>query len=71
MISVGAFLLYALAFYVAVGLVTALAFVAFGVTRVLASPAPVSIGARVLLFPAAAALWPVILKRWLSAPVRP
>jgi hypothetical protein len=34
-----------------------------GVTQV--QPAPVTIGARVLLFPAAAALWPIVLSRWL------
>ena len=50
------------AFYVAVGLATALAFVIFGVTRV--QNAPVTIGARVLIFPGAAALWPVVLARW-------
>jgi hypothetical protein len=27
-------------------------------------PAPVSIGARILLVPAAAALWPYVLYRW-------
>jgi hypothetical protein len=54
--------LYALA-----GLLTALAFVTTGVTRVLPHPAPVTIGARILLIPAAAALWPYVLYRWRSA----
>jgi hypothetical protein len=54
--------LYALA-----GLLTALAFVTIGVTRVLPHPAPVTIGARILLMPAAAALWPYVLYRWRSA----
>ena len=52
----------ALALYAVVGAVTALAFVSFGVTRV--QPEPVSIGARILLFPGAAALWPCVLMRW-------
>jgi hypothetical protein len=52
----------ALALYAAVGAVTALAFVTVGVTRV--QDEPVSVGARVLLFPGAAALWPVVLVRW-------
>jgi hypothetical protein len=52
----------ALAVYAAIGAVTALAFVTFGVTRV--QPAPVSVGARILLFPGAAALWPCVLMRW-------
>jgi hypothetical protein len=51
-----------LAVYAAVGAVTALAFVIFGVTRV--QPAPVSAGARILLFPGAVVLWPCVLLRW-------
>ena len=43
---------------------TALAFVAFGVTRV--QPAPMSLGARILILPGAAALWPYVLIRWLQ-----
>ena len=60
-----AVLLNALALYAAVGIVTALAFVSFGVTRV--QPAPVSLGARILILPGAAALWPYVLTRWLKA----
>jgi len=56
-----------LALYAATGVVVALAFVAFGVTRVLPEPAPVTIGARMLLFPGAFALWPYVLARWLKA----
>ena len=59
-----AILLYAAALYAAIGIVFALAFVAFGVTRV--QPASVSLGARILLMPGAAALWPYVLKRWLA-----
>ena len=53
------------ALYVALGLATALAFVIFGVTRV--QGAPVTIGARVLIFPGAAARWPLVLARWCKA----
>jgi hypothetical protein len=60
-----ALLLYALALYAAAGAVTAVAFAAFGVTRV--QPAPVSLGARLLILPGAAALWPYVLVRWLRA----
>jgi hypothetical protein len=59
--------LIALAIYAAAGVVVALAFVAFGVTRVLGEPMPVTIGARVLIFPGAAALWPYVLVRWLKS----
>jgi len=60
-----ALLLNALALYAAIGLVTGVAFVAFGVTRVQA--APMSVGARILILPGAAALWPYVLMRWLKA----
>lgn len=52
------------ALYVLAGLVTAVAFVIFGVTRVLADPMPVSVGARILLLPGAVLLWPYVLWRW-------
>jgi hypothetical protein len=57
--------LVGLALYAAAGVVTALAFVTFGVTRV--QPMPVSAGARVLIFSGAAALWPYVLIRWVNA----
>ena len=60
-----AFLLDALALYAGIGIVTALAFGAFGVTRV--QPAPVSLGARILILPGAVALWPYVLIGWLKA----
>jgi hypothetical protein len=63
-----AFLLNGLALYAAIGVVTALAFVAFGVTRV--QPAPVSLGARILILPGAAALWPYVLGRWIATVLR-
>ena len=60
-----AFLLNALALYAALGIVVATAFVLFGITRV--QPAPVSLGARILVLPGAAALWPYVAIRWLDA----
>jgi hypothetical protein len=65
--TVGALMLFGLALYVATGLVTAAAFVIFGVTRVLTQPLPVTVGARILLVPGAAALWPYVLLRWLRS----
>jgi len=59
--------LTALALYSVAGVAVALAFVVFGVIRVLAEPVPVTVGARVLLFPGAFALWPYVLMRWLRA----
>ena len=63
--SLGMLLLYALGLYAAVGLCSAVAFAAFGVTRVLAEPMPMTFGARILILPGAAALWPYVLYRWL------
>ena len=59
--------LAAISLYALAGLGIALAFVATGVTKVLPHPAPVAIGARILLIPAAAALWPYVLYRWRDA----
>jgi hypothetical protein len=60
-------LLASIGLYALAGIVTALAFVTTGVTLVLPHPAPVTVGARILLIPAAAALWPYVLYRWHSA----
>ena len=57
--------LIGLALYAAAGV--AAAFVVFGVTRVLPEPLPVTVGARILLFPGAALLWPYVLARWLKS----
>jgi hypothetical protein len=62
MASVATILLGGFALYVALGLATALGFVIFGVTRV--QGAPVTVGARIFIFPGAAALWPFVLARW-------
>ena len=51
--------------YVAIGLLAGLASVVVGVARV--EPAPVTIGARILLLPGATALWPLVLARWFSS----
>ena len=59
------FIQYAIKLYVIVGFCVALCFVSFGVTRVLSMPA--TIGARLLFFPGAAALWPYVVLRWLKS----
>jgi hypothetical protein len=60
-------LLGTLAAYVGTGIVIAVAFVVVGIARVLPPSTPVTIGARILLLPGAAALWPFVLTRWLKA----
>jgi hypothetical protein len=59
--------LLAVELYAAVGVVIAVAFLAFGVTRVLPTPSSVTMGARIMLFPGALALWPCVLIRWLKS----
>jgi hypothetical protein len=59
--------LYALAVYAAVGVVTALAFVSVGIGQVLHPPLSATLGARILFLPASFALWPYILIRWWKA----
>jgi hypothetical protein len=58
--------LLAIALYAAAGIAIAAAFLAFGVTRVLPEPVPVTLGTRIVLFPGAVALWPYVLIRWLK-----
>jgi hypothetical protein len=58
------FLLYGFALYVLCGAVTGLAFVTFGLTQVLPHSATITPGARILILPGAAALWPYVLLRW-------
>ena len=52
--------------YAALGAVVALAFLVSGIARTPPAPSRVTLGARALLFPAALALWPLILRRWIG-----
>jgi len=60
-------LLYGLFLYVLLGLATAIAFVTFGVGRVLPHGATMTAGARILLVPGATLLWPYVVSRWLKS----
>jgi hypothetical protein len=66
--AIAAVLLSCAALYAGIGLACALAFVISGVTVV--QSAPVTVGARILIFPAAAALWPLVLARWRNSQAR-
>lgn len=59
-------LLEAFATYVVLGTLVAVLFVVFGISRVMPR-ASVTPGARLLLVPGAAALWPLVLARWLRS----
>jgi len=50
--------------YGALGAVVALAFAVGGVTRLLDRAAAVTPAARILMMPAALALWPLLVCRW-------
>ena len=67
MSMLAALALYASALYAALGICVGLAFVVLGVTRILPQPTTVTIPARVLLFPGAVALWPMVVRRWLQS----
>lgn len=54
----------AAAAYAGVGLAVGLAFIVAGARRVMPHQPPISWGARALLLPGAALLWPYILIRW-------
>ena len=51
--------------YVGIGILVALAFVIAGVTKVQSQP--VTLGARILLWPGAFLLWPYVAARWLKS----
>ena len=59
--------LYAVGAYLAAGLVIAIGFVSLGLQRVLAEPRPATAGARIVLVPGAAILWPYIAYRLLRS----
>ena len=68
--SVPGAILLIFALYAAVGVAAAIAFVSFGVSRVLPHPMPATLGARLLILPGSVALWPYILWRWRKAESR-
>ena len=57
----------AVALYAVAGIAIAASFLALGVTRVLPTRSTVTLGARIVLFPGATALWPYVLIRWLKS----
>jgi len=63
--AISMILLYGLGIYLLLGLISAIAFVTFGVTQVL--PYSMTLGARLLVLPGATALWPYVLMRWLKS----
>jgi hypothetical protein len=65
-------LIWAVTIYALLGLLFAMAFVLFGVTRVDAVAQGTGWGFRLLILPGVVAWWPLLLRRWLqSAPEPP
>jgi hypothetical protein len=56
---------HAVTLYAAVGTVFAIAFVAWGVSHVDTHAEGAGLGFRLMIFPGVAALWPLLLNRWL------
>jgi hypothetical protein len=69
--NIAMILVYGLALYALLGIVTAIMFVTFGISKVIPRSSTVTVGARFLLLPGAAALWPYVVMRWLKSLDRP
>ena len=52
--------------YAAAGAVFGVVFVAFGVQRLVPAAAHAPWGFRLIILPGAAALWPLLLRRWIA-----
>lgn len=57
--------------YAALGVAFAIAFVFYGVDRIDSAAKHTPLMFRLLIFPGVAALWPLLLKRWLSGRTQP
>ena len=68
---VATLLVHALYLYGIAGSVFGIAFVMTGVKRIDSQAIESGVGFRVLIFPGAAALWPLLLRRWISRTTEP
>jgi hypothetical protein len=64
-------LVWAATIYVWLGLLFALAFVTYGVTRVDTAAQDTGWGFRLLILPGVVALWPLLLRRWMRGAPEP
>jgi hypothetical protein len=59
--------LFAVATYLAIGSIVAVPFVLFGIGRIDPSARGAPLTFRALVFPGVVAMWPLILRRWVSS----
>ncbi|HEX9002778.1 MAG TPA: hypothetical protein VGB07_22920 [Blastocatellia bacterium] len=69
--TIAEWIVYLAMIYAAVGVLFAIAFIAFGAGRIDAAAKGSPLAFRLLILPGAAALWPVLLKRWLRGSTQP
>jgi hypothetical protein len=55
-----------LAIYLGVGVLFAIVFVTLGVTRIDAAAGDTNWAFRLMILPASAALWPLLMRRWMQ-----
>lgn len=65
-IETASLIISALGLYLAIGAAFAVAFVVLGAKRIDPAAASMTLGARLLVLPGCAALWPLLLLRWIS-----
>lgn len=59
--------LFAVATYLVIGSIVAVPFVLFGIGRIDPSARGAPLTFRALVFPGVVAMWPLILRRWVSS----
>jgi hypothetical protein len=69
--TIAEWIVYLAMIYAAVGVLFAIAFIAFGVGRMDSAAKGSPLAFRLLILPGAAAVWPVLLKRWLCGSAQP
>lgn len=69
--TIAEWIVYLAVFYAAIGVLFACAFVTFGIGRIDPATKGAPVTFRLLILPGVAALWPLLLKRWLSGQSHP
>lgn len=71
MVALAQWIVYLIGLYVAGGILFAILFTAFGVTRLDPAAKGAPIGFRFIIFPGVVAFWPYLMQRWLSGSKAP